>query len=63
MSGCINSRQVGGSDMYPKATKMNKQMKYANDRKEVPYVAIIGEEEKTKQCHMLQKIWKQEFSR
>jgi histidyl-tRNA synthetase len=39
-------RQAGvACDMYPKATKMNKQMKYANDRK-VPYVAIIGEEER-----------------
>lgn len=39
-------RQAGvACDMYPKATKMNKQMKYANDRK-VPYVAIIGESER-----------------
>jgi histidyl-tRNA synthetase len=33
------------ADMYPEPAKMKKQMKYANDRK-VPYVAIIGEEER-----------------
>ena len=41
--------------MYPKATKMNKQMKYANDRK-VPYVAIIGEEEKKQNSVMLKNM-------
>jgi histidyl-tRNA synthetase len=34
------------SEVYPSATKMQKQMKYANDRN-VQYVAIIGEEEMT----------------
>ncbi|MBK6364838.1 MAG: histidine--tRNA ligase [Saprospiraceae bacterium] len=49
-------RQVGvACDMYPKATKMNKQMKYANDRK-VPYVAIIGEEEKKQNSVMLKNM-------
>jgi len=32
------------SELYPKAAKMNKQMKYANDRG-VKYVALIGENE------------------
>lgn len=31
-------------ELYPKAVKMQKQMKYANDI-QVPYVAIVGEEE------------------
>ncbi|MBK8080409.1 MAG: histidine--tRNA ligase [Saprospiraceae bacterium] len=49
-------RQVGvACDRYPKATKMNKQMKYANDRK-VPYVAIIGEEEKKQNSVMLKNM-------
>ena len=49
-------RQAGvACDMYPKATKMNKQMKYANDRK-VPYVAIIGEEEKKQNSVMLKNM-------
>lgn len=34
------------SDQYPEVVKMNKSMKYANDLK-VPYVIIIGEEERT----------------
>lgn len=33
------------ADLYPEPAKMKKQMKYANDRK-VPFVAIIGEEER-----------------
>lgn len=32
------------ADLYPQSTKMQKQMKYANNRN-VPYVVIIGEEE------------------
>ncbi|NKI27299.1 histidine--tRNA ligase [Arenibacter sp. 6A1] len=32
------------SDLYPSAAKMQKQMKYANNRN-VPYVILIGEEE------------------
>jgi histidyl-tRNA synthetase len=49
-------RQAGVvCDMYPKATKMNKQMKYANDRK-VPYVAIIGEEERKQNSVMLKNM-------
>ena len=31
-------------DIYPKAAKLNKQMKYANDTK-VQYTALIGEQE------------------
>ncbi|MFZ1703223.1 MAG: histidine--tRNA ligase [Saprospiraceae bacterium] len=39
-------RQKGVSaDMYPEPVKMKKQMKYANDRS-VPFVAIVGEEER-----------------
>ena len=39
-------RQKGLScDLYPEPAKMKKQMSYANARK-VPYVAIIGEEER-----------------
>ncbi|MBK6565106.1 MAG: hypothetical protein IPL63_00220 [Saprospiraceae bacterium] len=49
-------RQAGvACDMYPKATKMNKQMKYANDRK-VPYAAIIGEEERKQNSVMLKNM-------
>jgi len=33
------------ADIYPKAVKMKKQMKYANDRN-FPFVAIAGEEER-----------------
>lgn len=33
------------ADLYPEPAKMKKQMKYANDRG-VPFVAIIGEEER-----------------
>lgn len=33
------------SDLYPKATKLKKQMKYANDLK-IPYVILIGSEER-----------------
>jgi len=32
------------SELYPKATKMKKQMSYAN-AKAIPYVVIVGEEE------------------
>ncbi|MEO0528379.1 MAG: histidine--tRNA ligase [Bacteroidota bacterium] len=32
------------ADLYPSPTKMQKQMKYANNRK-VPYVVLIGEQE------------------
>jgi histidyl-tRNA synthetase len=32
------------SELYPKASKMQKQMKYANDM-EIPWVAIVGEDE------------------
>ncbi len=32
------------ADLYPQKTKMQKQMKYANNR-QVPYVVMIGEEE------------------
>lgn len=34
------------TDQYPEVVKMNKSMKYANDL-QVPYVIIIGEEERT----------------
>ncbi|MCM4169201.1 Histidine--tRNA ligase [Arenibacter antarcticus] len=34
------------SDLYPSSAKMQKQMKYANNR-EVPYVVLIGEQELT----------------
>ena len=32
------------ADMYPSSAKMQKQMKYANNRN-VPYVILIGEQE------------------
>ena len=31
-------------ELYPNLSKMQKQMKYANDKK-IPYVIVIGEEE------------------
>ncbi|MGB1219142.1 MAG: His/Gly/Thr/Pro-type tRNA ligase C-terminal domain-containing protein, partial [Flavobacteriales bacterium] len=32
------------AELYPKSIKMNKQMKYAN-QKQIPYVALLGEDE------------------
>ncbi|MGB0870016.1 MAG: histidine--tRNA ligase [Flavobacteriales bacterium] len=32
------------SELYPKSTKFNKQMKYANTR-QIPFVALVGEDE------------------
>ena len=42
----INKLRANGikADLYPQNTKMQKQMKYANNRG-VPYVVLIGEEE------------------
>jgi len=38
-------RQAGiNADLYPKPTKLKKQMKYANDR-DVPFVILVGSEE------------------
>ena len=38
-------RKAGiNADLYPTPAKMNKQMKYANNRK-VPHVILIGSEE------------------
>jgi histidyl-tRNA synthetase len=40
-------RKAGiNAEIYPEAVKMGKQFKYADD-KEIPYVAIIGENEIT----------------
>ncbi len=43
----LNALRAAGinADLYPEPAKMKKQMKYANDRK-VPYIIIIGSEEK-----------------
>ena len=42
---CHLLRKKGIScEVYPSPVKMQKQMKYANDRK-VPFVAMVGEEE------------------
>jgi histidyl-tRNA synthetase len=32
------------ADLYPNPGKLNKQMKYANDR-QVPYIILVGDEE------------------
>ena len=49
-------RQKGiRADMYPEPAKMKKQMKYANDRN-VPFVAIIGEEERKSQSVSLKNM-------
>ena len=38
-------RQAGiNADLYPKPTKLKKQMKYANDR-DVPFIVLVGSEE------------------
>ena len=38
-------RQAGvNADLYPKPTKLKKQMKYANDR-DVPFVILVGDSE------------------
>ena len=38
-------RQAGiSAELYPDASKMKKQMNYANDRN-TPYMAIVGEQE------------------
>lgn len=36
------------AELYPEAAKMKKQMKYAND-KQIPYVAMVGEDEMAEQ--------------
>ena len=42
---CHQLRKIGvACEVYPVAAKMQKQLKYANDRK-VPFVAMVGEEE------------------
>ena len=43
---CLNKLRKAGinADLYPTPAKMNKQMKYANNRK-VPHVILIGSEE------------------
>ncbi len=43
------------SELYPKSTKMNKQMKYANDRG-VKFVAMIGENEINNQTIRLKQM-------
>lgn len=43
------------SDLYPKAAKMQKQMKYANDLR-VPYVALVGEQELAEQLIQLKNM-------
>ncbi len=44
----LQQLQVAGvaSELYPDAAKMKKQMKYA-DQKQIPFVVLIGEEERT----------------
>jgi histidyl-tRNA synthetase len=44
---CLNEFRKAGisSDLYPEPVKLQKQMKYANDRK-VPYTILIGETER-----------------
>ena len=43
---CLNKVRAAGinAELYPDPVKMNKQMKYANNRK-VPYVVVIGSDE------------------
>ncbi|MGB5821544.1 MAG: histidine--tRNA ligase [Saonia sp.] len=47
------------SDLYPSATKMQKQMKYANNRN-VPYVILIGEQELKKNTFVVKNMEKGE---
>ena len=42
-------------EMYPDAKKMNKQMKYAND-KNIPFVAIIGDKEIDEQVILVKNM-------
>jgi len=42
-------------EMYPSSAKMQKQMKYANDRN-VMYVALVGEEEMNKNIIQLKNM-------
>ncbi len=42
-------------DIYPQVAKFKKQMKYANQRK-VPYVLIIGEDERIQKCYTLKNM-------
>jgi len=45
----VDIRKAGfRAELYPEAAKMKKQMKYAND-KQIPYVAIVGENEMAEQ--------------
>jgi len=49
-------RQEGiSSEIYPESTKMKKQMSYA-DSNNIPYVAIIGEDEKNSHMIMLKNM-------
>jgi histidyl-tRNA synthetase len=43
---CLNALRAAGinADLYPDPIKLNKQMKYANDR-QVPYTIVIGDNE------------------
>ena len=43
---CLNQLRAAGipSELYPEPAKLQKQMKYANDRK-VPYTILIGDDE------------------
>ncbi len=49
--------RAGGKqvDIYPKAAKMQKQMKYANARK-VPFIIIIGEDERASGMYSLKNM-------
>jgi histidyl-tRNA synthetase len=53
----VKEARANGIDceLYPSAAKMQKQMKYANDRN-VQYVAIVGEEEMTQQLIQLKNM-------
>ena len=53
----LNKTRSAGiaSELYPKPTKLNKQMKYANARN-VPYVALVGSQEMEQQVVTLKDM-------
>lgn len=54
---CLNSMRHAGiaAEIYPDASKMKKQMEYANEMK-VPFVALIGDEEMSRQGMTLKNM-------
>ena len=56
LSQLVSIRKQGiSAELYPESHKMKKQFDYANNKK-IPFVAIIGENEKQKGVIMLKNM-------